>query len=68
MAAECVRSWSAIGVGLDVRPSRSNALRVGLIEPRPGDSDERYGLKARPAEDGRETVPGSTAWLSVTGV
>ena len=57
MEAECVRSWSAIGVGEVVRCTlpRPNAERTGLVD-RDGDSD-RTGDATR-ALLGRETVPG----------
>jgi hypothetical protein len=66
MEAECVRSWSEIGVGEVVRRTlRSKTERTGL-SARDGDSD-RTGDATR-ALLGRETVPGSPAWWdSVTG-
>jgi hypothetical protein len=64
--AECVRSWSAIGVGEVVRPRRLLAIeRSGLVDARCGDS-VRTGDAMR-ALLGRDTVPGSVACASVTG-
>lgn len=60
-----MRSWSAIGVGEVVRRTpRSSTERTGLTV-RDGDS-ERTGDPTR-ALLGREIVPGSATWESVTG-